>query len=190
MFNISITDNTQAKLTKFGLENVEKRITSKCNVFSDYIESMKVKISKSDKNTFSVKIVTITRGKKDVLTAISKKEDLFEAVDDVRNKIYAQIEKTKSKQTNRRTKETDFTIKPIENNVEDEIFSTTTEHNVVKIKTRDVKPMLIDEAIEQMNMLKHDFFIYLDADTNYVNVIYRRKQGDYGLIETMISNKE
>ena len=189
MFNISITDNTQAKLTKFGLESVEKRITSKCNVFSDYIENMKVKISKTDKNTFSVKIVVIIKGKKEILTAISKKEDLFEAVDDVRNKIYAQIEKTKSKYNNRRTKEVDYTIIPVVDN-EDEIFSPTSKHNVVKIKTRDVKPMLIDEAIEQMNMLKHDFFIYLDADTNYVNVIYKRKQGDYGLIETMISNKE
>lgn len=188
MFNISITDNTKAKLTKFGLESIEKRITSKCNVFADYIENIKVKISKSDKNTFSVKIVVITTHKNEVITAISSKEDLFDAVDDVRNKIYTQLEKTKGRYMNKRVKE-EVVEMPIENTYDD-YESLSNKYDVVKIKTRDVKPMLVEEAIEQMNLLKHDFFIYLDAETNVVNVIYRRKQGDYGLIETVISNKE
>ena len=182
MFDISITDNTATKLTKFCLESVEKRISSKCNVFEDYIRNIKVKISKSDKNSFSVKMIAIMNNKNDVITAMSVREDLFEAVDDARNKIYTQVDKVKGRYKNKRVKEIPIDISPVaeeENELQEE---------VVKFKTRDVKPMLLKEAIEQMKMLKHDFFIYLDAETNFVNVIYKRKEGNYGLIETVISN--
>ena len=54
---------------------------------------------------------------------------------------------------------------------------------VVKTKQFVYKPMHSDEAIEQMELLGHDFFIFTDAETNQVNVVYRRKDGDYGLIE-------
>ena len=183
MFDISITDNTKTKLTKFCLDSVEKRISSKCNVFADYIQNIKVKISKSDKNTFSVKIVVIMNNKNDIITALSNNEDLFEAIDDARNKVYTQVDKVKGKyKSSKRVKEKTIDIPmPIEREEKEEV-------NVVKIKTRDVKPMLMTEALEQMKLLNHDFFIYLDADTNFVNVLYKRKTGDYGLIETVISN--
>lgn len=181
MFDISITDNTSTKLTKFCLESVEKRIVSKCNIFEDYIRNIKVKISKSDKNSFSVKMIVVMTNKKDIITAISVKEDLFEAVDDVRNKIYIQVEKIKGKYMSKRGKEIPIDVLP-------EKEETNLQEEVVKIKTRDVKPMLLEEAIEQMKLLKHDFFIYLDAETNFVNVLYKRKEGNYGLIETVITN--
>ena len=46
-----------------------------------------------------------------------------------------------------------------------------------------VKPMNSEEAILQMDLLGHNFFVYQDADSNKVNVIYKRKDGDYGLLE-------
>jgi putative sigma-54 modulation protein len=46
-----------------------------------------------------------------------------------------------------------------------------------------VKPMPIDEAISQMELLGHDFFLFIDADTERINLLYRRQNGDYGLIE-------
>ena len=54
---------------------------------------------------------------------------------------------------------------------------------VVKSKHFLVKPMPADEAINQMELLGHDFFLFLDADTERLNLLYRRKSGDYGLIE-------
>jgi ribosomal subunit interface protein len=54
---------------------------------------------------------------------------------------------------------------------------------VVKTKQFVYKPMHSDEAIEQMELLGHDFFIFTDAETNQVNVVYRRNDGNYGLIE-------
>lgn len=58
-----------------------------------------------------------------------------------------------------------------------------TEFRVVKTKKFPVKPMPVEEAILQMNLLGHEFFMFSNADTNQVNVVYKRKDGNYGLIE-------
>ena len=66
------------------------------------------------------------------------------------------------------------TAKPVE---EDEAV-------VIKTKRFVVKPMDVQEAIMQMNLLNHDFFVYRDDKTEDVNVVYKRKDGKYGLIES------
>ena len=57
------------------------------------------------------------------------------------------------------------------------------EFNVVKTKRFAIKPMDVEEAILQMNLLGHQFFVFSNAETEEVNVVYKRKDGDYGLIE-------
>ncbi len=54
---------------------------------------------------------------------------------------------------------------------------------IVRVKRFPIKPMHSEEAAMQMELLGHDFFVFLNAETNFVNVVYRRKDGDYGLIE-------
>ena len=54
---------------------------------------------------------------------------------------------------------------------------------VVKTKNFSIKPMSVDEAILQMNLLGHMFFLFYDVDTDVASVVYRRKDGNYGLIE-------
>ena len=58
------------------------------------------------------------------------------------------------------------------------------EFNVVRTKRFDVKPLTIDEAILQMNLLDHNFYVFRNVDTNVIDVVYRRNNGGYGLIET------
>jgi putative sigma-54 modulation protein len=58
-----------------------------------------------------------------------------------------------------------------------------TEFRVVRTKRFAVKPMPVEEAILQMNLLGHEFFMFSNAETNQVNVVYKRKDGNYGLIE-------
>ena len=53
----------------------------------------------------------------------------------------------------------------------------------MRTKRFAVKPMPVEEAILQMNLLGHEFFMFTNAETNQVNVVYRRKDGNYGLIE-------
>ena len=57
------------------------------------------------------------------------------------------------------------------------------EFKIVKTKTYENKPMSADEAILQMNMLGHSFYIFSDATSGDVNVVYKRKDGNYGLID-------
>lgn len=65
----------------------------------------------------------------------------------------------------------------------EEIVEEKTMGKIVKIKQFVVKPMSVDEAIEQMELLGHDFFLFFDADDERLNLLYRRKDGNYGLIK-------
>lgn len=106
-------------------------------------------------------------------------EDLYAAIDKVADKIERQIRKNKTK------------INQIERNSSKKMmldFQSEEEEKedskIVKRKKLDTKPMDEEEAILQMEMLCHDFFIYKDRNTGKVCVLYRRKDNNYGIIET------
>ncbi len=105
-------------------------------------------------------------------------ENLYSAVDLVVDKLERQIKKNKTK-LNKIDKEKikEFSFAYESDTVQDN-------NKIVKRKKLSTKPMNEEEAILQMNMLGHDFFIYKDADTDNVTVIYIRKDGNYGSIET------
>ena len=56
--------------------------------------------------------------------------------------------------------------------------------NVSRVKRFELEPMTVDEAVVQMEMLEHNFYIFLNMETDSVNVVYKRKENDYGLLET------
>lgn len=107
-------------------------------------------------------------------------EDLYNAVDEVIEKLEGQIRKYKTK-LSRKTKDHKlaFNVATMEkfNDEEDE-------DHLVKTKIITPKPMALEEAIMQMELLDHSFFVYRDTETDQVSVVYRRHDGDYGLIET------
>lgn len=181
--NIKFIDETKTTLTDYCKETIEKRLISKLNIFQDEIENIIVKLSGDSKKNFFVKLIVNPSTHSNKFIAMASNKDLFEAIDIARNKIYSQISKLKKRfEEKRNINKDELTNKNILITAEENDF------DVVKIKEFDVKPMFLEEAITQMNSLNHDFFIYLDAETEKVNVIYRRKQGNYGLIETVISN--
>jgi len=103
--------------------------------------------------------------------------DIYEAIDLVVDKIERQIKKQKEKmKTNRLLRGADFRI---------QVISPPEGEGpqVIRSKSYSAKPMSIQEAIEELNLLKNDFIIFTNAETNEVNVLYRRKDGNYGLIE-------
>ena len=181
--NIKFIDETKTTLTDFCKNTVEKRLLSKLNIFEEEIEDIIVKLSGDSRKKFYVKLIVNPSTHSNKFIAMSSDKDLFEAIDSARNKIYSQISKLKKRVDEKRnSSKLDFNNKNILITAEEDNF------DVVKIKEFDVKPMFLEEAITQMNALNHDFFIYLDAETEKVNVIYRRKQGNYGLIETTVTN--
>ncbi|GER65996.1 ribosomal subunit interface protein [Weizmannia acidilactici] len=123
-----------------------------------------------------------------VLRAEESNEDMYAAIDLITDKLERQIRKHKTK-VNRKLREKGSTRELFtpdaglkDNQAEKE---EDTELQIVRTKHFNLKPMDSEEAVLQMNLLGHNFFIYTDAETNNTNIVYRRKDGKYGLIETV-----
>jgi putative sigma-54 modulation protein len=105
--------------------------------------------------------------------------DMYNSLDEAVESLEQQIRKYKTKLQNKRQSNESIKFENIEAwDLEDE-----QEFKVVKTKRFPVKPMNIEEAILQMDLLRHNFFVFLNAETEEVNVVYKRKDLNYGLIE-------
>ncbi len=102
--------------------------------------------------------------------------DMYASVDLVVDKLEKQLEKYRGKLKRRRVAATG-PVMPAEELEEEDAFQ------VVRTKRFAFKPMSIDEAIMQMNLLGHNFFVFTNAENELVSVVYKRKDGNYGLIE-------
>ena len=114
-------------------------------------------------------------------------QDLYTATDKVVEKMSRQIEHYKSKLPNARHRRSP-SIRTTTSEVvsPNETEAPETDVRIVKNKKFEVKPMSIEEAVDQMELLGHDFFMFFNPDTNIINLVYRRKDGNYGLIEPSI----
>ena len=106
--------------------------------------------------------------------------DMYASIDGVIDKIERQIRKYKTR-INRKLRQDgnlvyDLTPKP-------GIDEEETEPSIVRTKRFEMKPMSLEEAIMQMDLLGHTFFVFTNDETEDVNVVYKRKHGNYGLIE-------
>ena len=108
-------------------------------------------------------------------------EDMFTAIDKVASIMDRQIERYKGKRYNRKGN-----ASLARNGANGEETVVKTSHPVVKSKRFAVKLMSVDEASEQMELLGHDFFLFLNKDGGKLNLLYRRKDKDYGIIEPML----
>ena len=117
-----------------------------------------------------------------ILRSEETQEDFYAAVDKTIDKLERQIRKNKTRLMSRKAKPSyDFNFDMIELPTEKEEIK---ESKIVKRKTVDVKPMDEEEAILQMELLGHQFYMYKDADTNKPAVVYKRNDGNYGVIES------
>ncbi len=115
-----------------------------------------------------------------VLRAEEATTDMYNTVDKVVDKLSAQLRKHKTKMERNRLSDYD-TIR-FENIPADEHVESF-EPRIVKTKRFPVKPMNHEEAILQMELVGHSFFVFANDETSEVNVIYKRRDGNYGLIE-------
>ncbi|MFA6327429.1 MAG: ribosome-associated translation inhibitor RaiA [Bacilli bacterium] len=165
-----VVTNAIKEYTEEKVSKIEKYLASSDELIARIVVSVKGKDQKVE--------VTIPT-KNLTLRAEEKNNDLYAAIDLVVEKLERQIIKNKTKMLSKniKNKVSEFILTDIESDEdEDEV--------IVKRKQLDTKPMSEEEAILQMNMLGHDFFIFKDDKTFGVSVLYRRKDGDYGLIET------
>ena len=116
-----------------------------------------------------------------ILRAEETQDDLYAAIDIVTDKLERQIRKNKTKIQSKKMKEVSFKEFVIDEIEEDE---DDREEKIVKRKTIEVKPMSEEEAILQMELLGHQFYIFKDSETLKPAVVYKRKEGNYGIIES------
>ncbi|QNQ82567.1 ribosome-associated translation inhibitor RaiA [Lactobacillus sp. PV037] len=170
--NIEVTDALR--------EYVEKRLSKLEKYFevdSDVVAHVNLKVYKDDSAKVEVTIILPYL----VLRAEETTDDMYKSIDFVSEKLERQIRKYKTK-INRRNREKGLKDYFLEETSEEQ--ETPSEFEIVRNKHLDLKPMKAEEAVLQMDLLGHDFFVFEDADTNGTSIVYKRNDGKYGLIET------
>ena len=117
-----------------------------------------------------------------ILRSEEEDKDLYAAIDLVTDKLERQIRKNKTR-LNKQNIDNKYRQFNFDYELLEEEESSDNEL-IVKRKKLEMKPMDEEEAILEMNLLGHEFFVYKDMHTDNINVLYKRKDGNYGLIET------
>jgi putative sigma-54 modulation protein len=175
--NMEITERLQ--------DYVSKKVVKLDRYLSD-LEEARVELAyvKSARSAADRQVAQVTvRGKGYLLRSEERSDDIFAAVDSALDKMQRQMERFKGKRQRGRgdgktAAQVIAEIMPIEE---------VTKSLIVRRKKFVLSPMDENEALEQMRNISHeDFFVFYNPVSNSVNVIYRRREGDYGLIETEI----
>ena len=162
-------------------EYVKKKV-EKLGRYLPRIDNAKVEIreekTKSPKDRFIVQVTLNNNGT--LLRAEERAESATAAVDAVYEVLTRQIERYKGKIYKRGRG-----VSPIRGAAAEGVagFEEETLPKVVRVKHFITKAMSVEEAAKQMELLGHDFFLFVNSDSGKMNLLYRRKDGDYGLIE-------
>ncbi len=155
-------------------EYVEKKVAK----LDRYLDIEEARVDLAVENTRSsahrqVAQLTI-RSRGTILRAEERASDMFTAIDTALDKMRRQITRYKSRREDRRKRGEEI--------VPPEEAEETPGGEVVRVKRFEVVPMTREEAIEQMELLGHQFFVFFDPDEGGISVLYRRRDGNYGLI--------
>jgi len=131
--------------------------------------------AKSAEDRYIAQLTVHVRGT--ILRTEERAVDVFTAFDAVLDKMYRQIIRYKTRRRGKGRVQEEDLMPPIEE------YDEEAPRQIVRTKRFQVVPMDEQEAVEQMELLGHDFFLFLNANTGELNVLYRRRNGDYGLIE-------
>ncbi|HHY34968.1 MAG TPA: ribosome-associated translation inhibitor RaiA [Firmicutes bacterium] len=158
----------------------------------DYAEKKLKKLSKYVKRSVTAQATFSTERGRHILEVTAPLDgyllrgeeqaaDPMTCVDQVVEKLERQLEKHKTKLLKRASKT------PAQDTVTEGAGTSAEKQDgngmIVKVKRFAIKPMSPEEAVTQMDLLGHDFFVFTNAETGLVSVVYRRKDGNYGLIE-------
>jgi len=159
-------------------ERVEQKLKKFSKVFSDNAEATVVVTLEKNRQTVEITI----KDNSMVFRAESTMSEMNDALDRVVDLISGQLRKHKTRLSKR-----------IKTGSIDDLFTAPSEEDVdmedaealdiVRRKQIPLKPVSVEEAILQMEMVGHQFYMFLNADTNIINVVYIRKDGSYGLLE-------
>ena len=149
----------------------EKKLSKLERYFRDEPEAtIRFKVQKGARNIVEI---TVNAGGV-MLRAEESSNDMYLSIDHAIDKLESQIRRHRTKLEKR--------IRPTEVEVAPESYEEQS-YDVVRVKKFSVKPMTVEDAITQMELLGHDFFLFTNEDSDRMNVLYRRKDGSYGLLQ-------
>jgi putative sigma-54 modulation protein len=139
---------------------------------------LEVEDTRSDEDRQVAQLTVWTRGT--ILRAEERTSDIFSSIDAVLDKMYRQIARYKGKRLNRwHSSAADLPL-------EQPMVEEESQPEIVRVKRFEVRPMTPEEAIEQMELLGHHFFVFLNAEEGTINTVYKRRDGNYGLLQPQV----
>ena len=172
-----IIHGDKLKVTDAMKEYIEEKL-EKLNKYLENSENVRASVIVQVKNHEQRVEITIPL-KAFILRSEESKDDFYAAVDKTIDKLERQIRKNKTRIMSKQVKTNkDFSMSAFadEEDLDDK--------KILKRKKVEVKPMNEEEAILQMELLGHQFYMYKDSETNQVAVVYKRTDGNYGVIES------
>ncbi len=182
--NVEVNDQLRSYVT---------RRLGKLDRYLDNILSVQVELSaEKTRSTETRQVVQVTIDANGTfLRGEEKAADMYAAVDAVTDKMERQIKRYKDRLYTRGKMAAGRSpalptlaeaVMPAEAEVAEEEAEEEEEGRIVRTKMIDLKPMSAEEAIEQMELLGHNFFVFLNTETSGINVVYKRLDGNYGLL--------
>lgn len=170
------------QVTDYVRDYIDKKV-GKLDRYLPEITEVRVDLStESTRSTGELQVAQITlRTNGKYIRAEEQTQDIFASIDAVLDKLYRQIARYKGKREDRWKGKGAYQAEPLPIEMEMELEEEE-EGAIVRRKQFRMYPMDEREAIEQMELLGHSFFVFHNAETGDVNVVYRRRDGDYGLI--------
>jgi len=159
-------------------ETIEKKVKKLGKYFSDDI-TVDVMLSE-DGNKKKTEVTIDAQGF--MFRAEDKSQEFYDGIDIVVRKLSSQMSRFKDKLQRKHKHDKVIDFDELTEDAADEI--PISEINVTRSKKFELTPMTVDEAVLQMEMLQHDFFVFLNMETDSVNVVYKRDDDNYGVLET------
>lgn len=176
-----IVKGRRMEVTPAIRDYAEEKIGRVAKILDSWLMSAEVELyterNRSIEKGQVAEVTVYTKGP--VIRAKEAASDMYAAIDLVSEKLERQVRKYKTKIVDRHTKGAPAPVPAVTEPEEPEAPA------IVKTKTVSAKPMSTEEAVLQMELLGHDFFVYRSEDTEGMNVLYRRHDGDYGLITSV-----
>jgi ribosomal subunit interface protein len=180
--DIIIRSRNGARISERQRSHIEEKL-GKLQRYAEGIRDMNVEVSeeqhRKEGEVHRVQ-VTLSTDRGTILRAEKSAPELYAAVDLVEENLHRQITRYKDRTWKRGKLPREAA--PIEDGLQAELEDE--QATIIRTKQFNLKPMHADEAVEQMELLGHDFFVYRDVESESVNVLYRRRDGNYGLIVT------
>ncbi len=164
--NVEVTDNMK--------EYIEKKLSKLNRIVKDDNSEVQVRLEKSHER-YTVEITFKMRSI--IVRAEETTSDFYASVDNAVNNLERRLKRYKDRfRILKRERTESFQTPGTEEKSTDK---------VVKVKKFELRPMNLDEALMQIDMLDHEFFVFRNVDNDQINVLYKRRDGNYGLIVPM-----